>query len=100
MVFAQRVGARRGERAQRPEGAAAGRRVAHRILSGLERISLNNEAIQIFHVPAAHSDGDSLVFFRRSDVVVTGDIFVTTSLSSDRQRRQHQRRDCWFESHH
>jgi cyclase len=39
----------------------------------------NSEAIQIFHQPAAHTDGDSIVFFRRSDVVSTGDIFVTTS---------------------
>jgi len=39
----------------------------------------NGEAIQIFHQPNAHTDGDSLVFFRRSDVVSTGDIFVTTS---------------------
>jgi glyoxylase-like metal-dependent hydrolase (beta-lactamase superfamily II) len=44
-----------------------------------KELSLNNEAIQIFHVPAAHSDGDSLVFFRRSDVIATGDIFVTTT---------------------
>jgi glyoxylase-like metal-dependent hydrolase (beta-lactamase superfamily II) len=36
----------------------------------------NGEAVQVFHQPAAHSDGDSLVFFRRSDVVSTGDIFV------------------------
>ncbi len=44
-----------------------------------KELSLNNEAIQIFHVPAAHSLGDSLVFFRRSDVVATGDIFGTTT---------------------
>jgi glyoxylase-like metal-dependent hydrolase (beta-lactamase superfamily II) len=44
-----------------------------------KEVSFNNEAIQLFHVPAAHTDGDSLVFFRRSDVIVTGDIFVTTS---------------------
>jgi glyoxylase-like metal-dependent hydrolase (beta-lactamase superfamily II) len=37
---------------------------------------VNGEAVQIFHQPAAHSDGDSLVFFRRSDVVSTGDVFV------------------------
>ena len=37
---------------------------------------VNGEAVQMFHQPAAHSDGDSLVFFRRSDVVSTGDIFV------------------------
>jgi cyclase len=37
---------------------------------------VNAEAVQVFHAPAAHSDGDSLVFFRKSDVVSTGDIFV------------------------
>jgi cyclase len=39
----------------------------------------NNEAIEILHQPAAHTDGDSMVFFRRSDVVSTGDIFTTTN---------------------
>ena len=31
----------------------------------------------MFHAPAAHTDGDSLVFFRRSDVIATGDLFYT-----------------------
>jgi cyclase len=39
----------------------------------------NDEPVQMLHQPAAHTDGDSLVWFRRSDVLVTGDIFVTTS---------------------
>jgi glyoxylase-like metal-dependent hydrolase (beta-lactamase superfamily II) len=39
----------------------------------------NGEAIQLVHVPNAHSDGDVIVFFRKSDVVVAGDLFVTTS---------------------
>ena len=38
----------------------------------------NGEAVQIFHVGAATTDGDSIVFFRRSDVVSTGAIFDTT----------------------
>jgi glyoxylase-like metal-dependent hydrolase (beta-lactamase superfamily II) len=38
---------------------------------------LNGEGIQILYQPAAHTDGDSLVFFRRSDVVVAGDVFNT-----------------------
>jgi cyclase len=38
---------------------------------------VNDEAVQILHEPAAHTDGDSMVFFRRSDVVATGDIFST-----------------------
>jgi cyclase len=36
----------------------------------------NNEAIVIYHEPAAHTDGDSIVHFRGSDVIVTGDIFT------------------------
>jgi cyclase len=39
---------------------------------------LNGEGIEVFHQPAAHTDGDAIVFFRRSDVVVAGDIFDTT----------------------
>jgi cyclase len=38
----------------------------------------NGEGIQILHQPSAHTDGDSIVFFRRSDVLVTGDLFLTT----------------------
>jgi glyoxylase-like metal-dependent hydrolase (beta-lactamase superfamily II) len=37
----------------------------------------NGEGIELIHVPAAHSDGDSIVWFRRSDVISTGDIFQT-----------------------
>ena len=36
----------------------------------------NGEGIEIIHEPKAHTDGDSFVFFRRSDVVSTGDIFT------------------------
>jgi cyclase len=39
----------------------------------------NDEPIQMLHQPNAHTDGDSLVWFRRSDVIATGDVFVTTS---------------------
>jgi len=39
---------------------------------------LNGEGIEILHQPAAHTDGDVMVFFRRSDVVVAGDILDTT----------------------
>jgi glyoxylase-like metal-dependent hydrolase (beta-lactamase superfamily II) len=35
----------------------------------------NGEAVQFVHVPAAHSDGDTIVFFRRSDVISTGAVF-------------------------
>ncbi len=35
---------------------------------------LNGEGIEVLHQPAAHTDGDSFVFFRRSDVVAAGDV--------------------------
>jgi cyclase len=39
---------------------------------------VNGEALQLIHVPEAHTDGDTIVFFRRSDVIATGDIYSTT----------------------
>ena len=39
----------------------------------------NGEAVQFIHVPNAHTDGDVMVFFRKSDVLVTGDAFNTVS---------------------
>ena len=45
----------------------------------LKEFFLNGEGILIIYVPGAHTDGDSLVYFRRSDVLVTGDLFVTTN---------------------
>jgi glyoxylase-like metal-dependent hydrolase (beta-lactamase superfamily II) len=37
---------------------------------------LNGEAVFLYHVPAAHTDGDTVVYFRKSDVVSTGDVFT------------------------
>ena len=36
---------------------------------------LNGEAVILYHVAKAHTDGDSLVYFRGSDVVSVGDVF-------------------------
>lgn len=38
----------------------------------------NGEAVRLFHQPNAHTDGDTIVHFRNSDVIVAGGIFVTT----------------------
>jgi cyclase len=38
---------------------------------------LNGEAIEVLHQPAAHTDSDVFVFFRRSDVVAAGDVLDT-----------------------
>ncbi len=42
-------------------------------------IYFNDEGIQMIHVSDATTDGDSIVYFRRSDVIAAGDIFLTTT---------------------
>jgi len=38
--------------------------------------SFNGEPVIVYHMPNAHSDGDSIVFFRSSDVISAGDVFT------------------------
>lgn len=45
---------------------------------GRKALSFNGEGIEVLHQPAAHTDGDTVVFFRRSDVVVAGHIVDAT----------------------
>lgn len=40
----------------------------------IKSMYVNGEAVQLMHMPKAHSDGDSVVFFRRADVIAVGDI--------------------------
>jgi glyoxylase-like metal-dependent hydrolase (beta-lactamase superfamily II) len=42
-------------------------------------VFFNGEPVQMFHQPNAHSDGDIVVYFRKSDVIVTGDVYVNTT---------------------
>lgn len=37
---------------------------------------MNDEGIAVYHMPNAHTDGDSIVFFRSSDVISLGDLLV------------------------
>ena len=45
----------------------------------IKRLRYNGEAVVIYHEPKAHTDGDSIVLFRGSDVISTGDIFTPDS---------------------
>jgi glyoxylase-like metal-dependent hydrolase (beta-lactamase superfamily II) len=40
----------------------------------VKSLYLNGDGVQIFHQPAAHSDADSIVIFRRADVIASGPI--------------------------
>jgi cyclase len=45
---------------------------------GVKDLFFDDDGVQVIHVAAAHTDGDSMVYFRKNDVVSAGDIFVTT----------------------
>ena len=39
----------------------------------------DGEAVQLLHQPNAHTDGDSIVYFRKSDVIAAGDVYINTT---------------------
>jgi len=47
--------------------------------SAFHDIYFNGEGIQMIHISDAITDGDSIVYFRRSDVIAAGDIYLTTT---------------------
>jgi cyclase len=70
-----RLSAPTGQKAVAPAGAWP----TDTYVSGQKEVFFNEEPVEVRWQPAAHTDGDSLVIFRRSDVVATGDIFSTES---------------------
>jgi glyoxylase-like metal-dependent hydrolase (beta-lactamase superfamily II) len=42
--------------------------------------NMNGETVQVFHVKNAHTDGDAIIYFKESNVVHTGDVFVRYGL--------------------
>jgi cyclase len=62
--------------------AEAGYLIMDTFYGDSKAIHFNGEAIEIVHLPSAHTDGDSLVFFRGSDVVSAGGVISTTRFPS------------------
>jgi glyoxylase-like metal-dependent hydrolase (beta-lactamase superfamily II) len=73
-----RMSAPTGQVAAAPEGAWPNEtyHVDYKKLAAEYR---GGEQIELIYMPAAHSDGDSIVWFRHADVIATGDIFMETS---------------------
>ncbi len=69
-----RMSAPTGKQAATPAGAWP----TSTFFNESKKLFFNNEGIDIIHMPKAHTDGDAIVFFRRSDVIATGDLFTTT----------------------
>ena len=44
-----------------------------------KQIYFADEVVEMLHMPAAHTDGDLIVWFRKSDVIATGDVFSTVT---------------------
>lgn len=42
--------------------------------------NMNGETIDVYHVKNAHTDGDAIIYFKASNVVHTGDVFVRYGL--------------------
>ncbi len=70
-----RMSAPTGKQAAAPAGAWP----TDTYVTGQKEVFFNEEPVIARWQPAAHTDGDSLVIFRRSDVIATGDIFNTLS---------------------
>src|SRR3984885_2442877 len=70
-----RLSAPTGKKSAAPSGAWP----TDTYVSGQKEVFFNEEPVEVRWQPAAHTDGDSLVIFRRSDVVATGDVFNTDS---------------------
>ena len=73
-----RMAAPTGEKSEFPIGAWPTVTYSSALEELQKDLYFNGEAVIISYQPAAHTDGDSIVFFRRSDVLVTGDVFDTT----------------------
>jgi glyoxylase-like metal-dependent hydrolase (beta-lactamase superfamily II) len=71
----RRMSAPTGAQASTPSGAWP----TDTYFGNEQELFFNGEAVQMLHPKSAHTDGDSIVFFRRSDVVLTGDIYMTTN---------------------
>jgi len=66
-----------GEKALLPEGGWANE-TYHRDMYKLSEY-FNGEPVVVYHVPNAHTDGDSIVYFRHSEVISAGNVFSTVS---------------------
>lgn len=43
-------------------------------------LHLNGETVQVFHVKNAHTDGDAIIYFKESNIIHGGDVFVRYGL--------------------
>jgi len=59
-----------------PQAAAAPAALPILTFSDGMSFHFNDEEVEVFHVAAGHTDGDVMVYFKGSDVIHMGDVFV------------------------
>ena len=79
LIAHETVAARMSQQDGATPPAAAGALPTDTFFGERDEVFFNGEAVRLIHQPAAHTDGDVLVFFRKSDVIATGDVYVNTS---------------------
>lgn len=75
---AARMSASHGRESAPPQGGWPTNTYSSALKELQKDMYLNRQAVQTMYQPAAHGDGDSIVFFRKSDVIATGDVFDFT----------------------
>ncbi len=62
-----------------PDAAPSAAWPSETFLTDEKEMYFNGEAVRVYHVKAGHTDGDSIVYFRKSDVIAAGDLFTPDS---------------------
>jgi glyoxylase-like metal-dependent hydrolase (beta-lactamase superfamily II) len=70
-----RMGGLRGEPARKPNTVWP----HDTFFTGMKQLYFGGEVVEILHAPAAHTDGDVIVWFRKSDVIAAGDTLSTVT---------------------
>ena len=65
--------------APEPLGIAEGGRPTDTFFVEKDAFYFNDEAVELLHQPDAHTSGDILVYFRKSDVIAAGDVYINTT---------------------
>jgi glyoxylase-like metal-dependent hydrolase (beta-lactamase superfamily II) len=60
-----------------PNSAPAAAWPTESFINDEKELYFNGEAVRIYHPKPGHTDGDSIVYFRKSDVIAAGDLFTS-----------------------
>ncbi|HET9194107.1 MAG TPA: MBL fold metallo-hydrolase [Vicinamibacterales bacterium] len=65
--------------AEGPDGVPAAGWPTDTFFVAKDAFYFNGEAVELLHQPDAHTSGDVIVHFRKSDVIAAGDVYINTT---------------------